>query len=155
MQLKCKTCNFEGHCDLFVKNKSIARGYTLRCIKCKNEKQRADLKLNNNSDSKKYEKTLRGHIMRTYRNMLSRVTGVQKKKSHLYEGLPILSKIDFQNWAISNRELKNLYNNWVSRNYDRRLTPSIDRIDSSDGYVFGNIRWLTHSENSSLGGKNK
>jgi hypothetical protein len=30
--------------------------------------------------------------------------------------------------------------------------PSIDREDTSKGYVEGNLRWLTHLENSRLGG---
>lgn len=87
--------------------------------------------------------------------MLSRVTGVQQKKSHLYEGLPILTNGDFKEWATNREDLKQLYVNWVESGNIRKLTPSIDRINSDEGYLIGNMRWLTHSENSSLGAKSK
>lgn len=88
--------------------------------------------------------------MRSYRNMTSRVTGVQKKKAHLYQGLPILPKADFYTWAKSNPDFWRLYRLWVKSGHMRKLTPSINRIDPDEGYVLGNIEFLTHSLNSSL-----
>jgi hypothetical protein len=102
--------------------------------------------------SKLYEKTPKGFLMRTYRNMQSRVTGVQKKKAHLYKGLAILPRDDFYAWAWDNSEFWRLYKQWSATDYDRRLSPSINRIDTNKGYTIGNIEWLTHSVNSSLGG---
>jgi hypothetical protein len=43
-------------------------------------------KKNKNEYTKRYEKTKHGFLMRLYRNIKSRITGVQKKKYHLYEG---------------------------------------------------------------------
>lgn len=83
--------------------------------------------------------------------MLSRVTGVQTKKAHLYEGLDILSKEEFYSWAISNEEFNILFENYKNSNYEMRLAPSIDRRDSSLGYCLENMRWLPHWENSQLG----
>lgn len=113
-----------------------------------NERQRELRRKNGNAWTKKYEKTPKGFLMRTYRNMLSRVTGVQSKKSHLYLGKEILNKEDFYNWALKNDTFLMLFKNWTEKNYDRKLTPSIDRIDPKKGYTLSNIRWLTHSENS-------
>ena len=101
--------------------------------------------------SKMYEKTPKGFLMRTYRNMQSRVTGVQKKKAHLYLGLSILSRADFYAWAWDNVEFWRLYKRWAATDFDRKLTPSINRIDTTEGYILGNIEWLTHSANSALG----
>ena len=90
--------------------------------------------------------------MRTYRNMLSRVSGVQKKKAHLYSGLDILSKEDFYRWSLGKSSgYAGVFDKWVNSGYERRLSPSIDRIDTTKGYVLGNIQWITHSENSSRG----
>ena len=89
--------------------------------------------------------------MRTYRNMQSRVSGVQKKKAHLYLGLDLLPREDFYSWAQSDATFLILWEVWVASSYERKLTPSIDRIDSSKGYQLDNMRWLTHSENSRLG----
>lgn len=44
-----------------------------------------------------------------------------------------------------------LFLSWEQSNYSRKLTPSVDRIDSSKGYYLGNMEWVTHSENSKIG----
>jgi hypothetical protein len=88
--------------------------------------------------------------MRAYRNMQSRVTGVQKKKAHLYKGLPILPRQDFYAWAKDNPDFWRLYRRWIAAGYDRKLTPSVNRVDPNKGYTLDNIEWLTHSVNSSL-----
>lgn len=104
---------------------------------------------------KKYEKTIDGFLMRGYRNMLSRVKGIQKLKAHLYLGKEILSKESFYKWANESKEFHKLYTNWTLNGYERKLTPSVDRIDSSKGYELDNMRWITHSENSRLGAINR
>ncbi len=93
--------------------------------------------------------------MRAYCNMKSRIKGIQKKKAHLYEGLALLDKQDFYVWAKESRVFLDLFTIWVNSGYERKLTPSIDRIDSNKGYTLDNMQWLTHSDNSSKGAKNK
>lgn len=103
------------------------------------------------SKEKKYEKTFNGYLVRTYRNMKSRVSGILKKKAHLYEGLELLGKEEFYSWAKTNKQFVELHSAWVSSGYDRKLSPSIDRINGRLGYTVENMRWVTHSENSRLG----
>ena len=127
------------------------------CLKCKNLKRRICW----NTDSKiksqiaAYEKTPKGYLVRKYRNMLSRVKGIQKKKAHLYADLCILSKEEFYQWAIHHPEFKLMFARYIANNHDRKLAPTVDRIDSTKGYVLSNMQWLTHSENSSKGAKNR
>lgn len=104
---------------------------------------------------KVYEKTLYGYLVRTYRNMKSRVNGVHKKKAHLYKGKNILDKEYFYNWSLSDKDYNKLHTEWVVSGYNHKLSPSIDRIDSNLGYTKDNIRWITHSENSRLGSLSK
>ena len=113
--------------------------------------QRNRRKLNGNLDTRKYEKTVNGFLMRLYRNMQSRIVGIQKEKHHLYEGKELLNRQDFYTWAKSHEAFFKLFENWQKSNYDRKLTPSVDRIDSDKGYFIDNMRWITHSENSRLG----
>lgn len=87
--------------------------------------------------------------------MQSRIEGVQRHKHHLYHGKEIMSREEFYEWALNDPEFHFLFDLWEQCDYDRRLSPSVDRIDSSKGYILGNVRWLTHSENSSLGAKNR
>lgn len=117
--------------------------------------QREHRKKTNNSDIKKYEKTKKGKLMRTYRNMESRSKGIVKDKAHLYEGLDVLPRENFYEWSLSCKDFDCLYNEWVSSGFNRKLSPSIDRIDTSKGYTLDNMRWVTHSENSRSGGKSR
>lgn len=103
---------------------------------------------------KSYERTPKGFLMRKYRNMQSRVLGIQKHKFHLYKhitGTKLLDRETFYEWAFANKTFLILYKQWVASGYERRLAPSVDRIDSNKGYVLSNMEWITHSENSRRG----
>lgn len=108
-----------------------------------------------NSGSKRYEKTLNGFLMRLYRNMYSRVYGIQRQKWHLYKGIDILPKEDFYEWSKKSHALKRLFRAWENSSYDRKFTPSVNRINPKRGYTIDNMEWLTHSENSRLTSRNK
>ncbi len=111
-------------------------------------------KLTNNASTKKYEKTRKGFLMRLYRNMMSRISGVQKEKYHLYRDKSILPREEFYFWALNHDEFHRLYSLWEENSYSRKSTPSINRVDPTKGYIIGNMEWLTHSDNSRLGGIN-
>jgi hypothetical protein len=108
-----------------------------------------------NSITHKYEKTINGFLMREYRNMQSRVTGVQKQKAHLYLGKELLSREAFYEWALCNTEFMFLFITWENNGYLQKLTPTVDRIDSGRGYTLDNMEWVTHSENSRRGSVSK
>lgn len=108
-----------------------------------------------NSSTSKYEKTKRGFLMRLYRNMQSRVTGVQRAKYHLYAGCSLLDRQSFYDWALSSDIFHVLFDTWTKSEYDRKLTPSVDRVDSNLGYEISNMEWVTMSENSRRGVLNK
>jgi hypothetical protein len=150
-QKKCTKCGEVKSLELFPVNKKSKSGRKAKCKDCTNAERRKHRKLIGNTDNKLYEKTFKGFLMRTYRNMESRVTGVQKKKAHLYLGLELLPRDEFYSWASADRDLAELWDVWVLSGYQRKLTPSVDRKDSSKGYILDNMRWLTHSENSRLG----
>lgn len=151
MLKRCNSCGEEKEISLFVKIKSNKTGYGGRCKVCSNWHQKERRRVTGDVDTKKYEKTFNGYLVRTYRNMTSRVKGVQKKKAHLYQGLEILDKESFYRWAKSNTEYQRLYEEWTASGHEYRLAPSIDRVDSSLGYTLGNIRWLPQWLNSKLG----
>jgi len=125
------------------------------CREEQNKKQREKRAENGNYHTKKYEKTHKGFLVRTYRNMLSRVTGVTKNKNHLYLGLEILDKETFYEWSLNNVYFDLLFYDWVKSDYKRTLTPSIDRIDSKKGYTIDNVRWITFSENCRNGANSR
>jgi hypothetical protein len=114
-------------------------------------RQRERRQLTNNAVTKKYEKTKKGKLMRMYRNMQSRVSGIQKQKAHLYKNKDLLDRSEFYEWALSSKEFHDMYEAWKQSDYDRKLAPTVDRIDSSKGYTIDNMEWVTHSENSRRG----
>lgn len=154
-EIKCNKCGELKTKENYGVDNTRKCGLKSTCKLCTNRDRKSYRKRSNNAATFKYEKTPKGYLVRTYRNMLSRITGVLKEKSHLYAGLPILDKESFYVWALSNEDFLNLYSNWVEQGYCRKLSPSIDRIDTMKGYVMGNIRWLTHSDNSKLGSLSK
>jgi hypothetical protein len=125
------------------------------CRTCTMENQREYRRKNGNSCTLSYEKTKTGFLMRLYRNMESRVTGVQSKKAYLYEGKFLLTREAFYSWAIDSPEFHIMFAAWEEAHYDRKLTPTVDRENSKLGYSLDNMRWLTHSENSRLGAISK
>ena len=120
-----------------------------------NKAQRERRKENGNLYTNKYEKTKSGFLVRKYRNMESRVRGIQKKKFHLYEGIEILNRDDFYSWANSSEEFHKLFGRWELSDYKRALCPSVDRVNSNLGYTTNNMEWVTHSENSRRGALSK
>lgn len=112
------------------------------------ENRKAYLKATGNRSSKRYEKTPKGYLMRSYRNMQSRVEGIQKKGS--WFGKELLPREDFYEWALNDPTFKLLFSLYEQSGYDRKLAPSPDRIDSSKGYTLDNMRWVTHSVNSAM-----
>lgn len=86
-------------------------------------------------------------LKKLYSGIKSRVTSSTKEKAHLYYGLELLPKKEFIDFSL-NSNFPLLYEAWLSSGKKRPLVPSIDRIDSSKGYILSNIRWVTLSENS-------
>ena len=129
----------------YEKNKSRVKENALRWEKENPEKRREIVK--------RYKRTLKGMILERYKEMRCRVEGKRPRGKHRYEGLSICSKSDFLNWSMSNLKLISIYCTWVISNYQRKLSPSVDRINPARGYDLNNIQWITLSENSSKGGK--
>ena len=120
-----------------------------------NKRQRERRKANGNAATKKYEKTKKGFLMRLYRNMQSRVDGVQKLKHHLYKGKYLLPREEFYEWALNDESFHKLFEEYESSGYERKLAPSVDRVDSSCGYSIDNMEFVTMSENSRRGNESR
>jgi len=118
-------------------------------------KQREKRARTGNAATKKYEKTKNGFLMRLYRNMQSRIAGVQRLKHHLYKGKYILPRDKFYDWANQSQQFHDLFLLWELSGHERRLTPSVDRINPELGYDLSNMRWVTHSENSKCARRGK
>lgn len=151
----CYSCKIEKQSTEFHVNRNSKDGLKSWCIPCERKLRRGYLNRVGNGSYHKYEKTHKGFLMRLFRNMQSRIYGIQAAKFHLYKGKTIgFTRHEFYDWALSNDDFYRLFDEYKKSGYDRKLAPSIDRIDSSRGYHFNNIEWVTHSENSRRGSEN-
>lgn len=81
-----------------------------------------------------------------YLKMRRRVTS---RRSWL--GLPICSKAEFSKWFNSQKfVIKRLVTIYFDSGKDRRLAPSVNRIQAKEGYIVPNLEIITVSENSIL-----
>lgn len=49
-------------------------------------------------------------------------------------------------WVFSQPNFNKIFDNWVESGYEKRLVPSIDRIDPYKSYTFDNIQLMTWEE---------
>lgn len=97
-----------------------------------------------------HRKTFKGYFCEVYARIKKRCVGGDPR----YKGMEYMKPYE---WKFFLEETahprKVLHDAWVLSGCKMRMAPSIYRINSDLGYVFDNCRWITHSENSSLGGK--
>ena len=119
----------------------------------KNAKQREYRKMNGDIHTKRYEKTVSGFLMRLYRNMKSRVRGIQKGDKSYWRDKELVDKVAFYEWAENHPRFIELYEEYINSGYVRNLAPSVDRLDSSIGYTFSNMEWVSSRENCARSAK--
>jgi hypothetical protein len=72
------------------------------------------------------------------------------RNPHLWAGKAIMPRDVFMTWGKNHLDFLSLYKRWVSCDFDRKLTPSVNRINSDKGYTLDNVEWVTNSQNSAL-----
>ena len=118
--------------------------------------QRAKRKENGNIWVKNYERTKKGFLMRKYHHMKGRVEGHEYYPGvYMWAGKEILPREDFYAWAMGNKTFHLLFDAWEKSGYEKKLCPSVDRIDSDKGYIIGNIQFVTFSVNCMRGARSR
>lgn len=90
-----------------------------------------------------------------YAHMLARHDGRSTHRSGS-QGKGIMSQEAFIDWCKRPENMADfltIYFEWVQSGFSRWFSPSIDRIDSTKGYVAGNLKWLSYAENSEKNNK--
>lgn len=60
---------------------------------------------------------------------------------------PTYTYKQLEDWFLNHPNFQKLYNAWVASDYDRNLSPSVDRKDNTLGYSFNNIELMTWRQN--------
>ena len=69
------------------------------------------------------------------------------KRRAIKRQIPYLSKDDFILFSRSDESLKLLIEEWQKRGFERKYSPTVDRIIPNLGYVIGNIQFLSLTDN--------
>lgn len=93
---------------------------------------------------KEYRRTRLGLLGVIYANQK------QNSKARKHE-IPDYTLKDFRVWALNSKVFHHLYDNWVLSDYDKKLTPSADRLNDYKSYTFDNLQWMTWQENNDKG----
>ncbi len=95
-------------------------------------------------------------LSKLYSRMKERVEGRRGKNTHnrgdYWLGKPIVSREAFYSWSSNHPTFLSLYKQWFSSDFDRKLVPSVNRVNSNKGYTLDNIEWVTNSQNCGLSG---
>ncbi len=142
---ECFVCGKVKPIDEFYTHKQMSDGHLNKCKECVREYIRN--RDTRSIDTKRYRTNPERYLKHKYYMMKRRCEGKSNHRS--YDGREILPFIEWMNWCKENYDqFISLWREWVDSGWDRRLAPSIDRIDNSKGYVLGNIQWITNQENT-------
>jgi hypothetical protein len=93
-----------------------------------------------NIATRRYKKSKEGLI----RGMYIQEKRNSKQRKH---NPPNYSLDEFRDWFYAQNNFEELYDEWVDSNYNKHLTPSVDRIDDLKPYTVENIRLVTWISN--------
>jgi len=129
---KCTKClvvkPFKGFCN----NSRSPDGKQSICILCQNKYSRI------------YRRTKNGVIKDIYSGQLRH--SIDRGHSQ-----PPYTIQDLRKWVLSQQIFHDLYEAWISSDYNKWLKPSCDRTDDSQGYSFSRMQIITWFENSEKG----
>lgn len=75
------------------------------------------------------------------------------KRRAIRKQMTICSQEEFMAFGLADMHLKELISIWIDSGFQRKLSPSIDRIDNTKGYTLENMQFITHSQNVSKGNR--
>lgn len=136
MKKFCSECKKYKSISDFNKNNRNKDGLYSYCIKCSSLKQKQNY--------------------RTKNGWVNRVFTDQKKSSSTNKyKRPEYTKDQLRDWCFSQELFNSLFKKWEDSGFEKKLAPSIDRIDDYDGYNLANIQLVTYEFNISKGNFNR
>jgi hypothetical protein len=124
---QCSKCNETKELVLFPKQSARKDGLSAYCKVCTVK------------ETQKRQKTLEGLVKKIYHNQ--RMTSGKMGRA-----LPNYTEKELYCWMMSHNYFP-MWQTWVNSNYDKWLSPSIDRINNQLSYTLDNIQLTTWKEN--------
>lgn len=165
MNKTCFICKIEKPIEEFYKHKQMPDWHLNKCKECAKQQEkdrRKDTTRNAHMlsyDSQRNKYSISRIFQHKYYAIKERCTKIHKtkwiQKSVYWKDF--LSKEEWIDWCYKEDNYKvfiGIYNNWVQSWFQRKYTPSIDRIDNNKWYLLWNLQWLTSRENTIKYAKN-
>jgi hypothetical protein len=95
----------------------------------------------------------KGYLRRLHYSLKQRCLG-HIKHAQQYKGLFYPPIEEFLEFGLQDNNFLRMHQEYINSGWDRKLGPTVDRIDPSKGYTLDNIQFLSLSENCKKGGKN-
>lgn len=92
------------------------------------------------TDTKNYRRTVPGLLTLIYANQ--RMTSKKAGRE-----LPAYTKQQLKDWMLSQPNFQLLWNNWVESDFQKELSPSVDRKNNTRSYTLDNIQLVTWKQN--------
>lgn len=85
---------------------------------------------------------------RSREGLVTRIYNNQRMTSRkMGRPLPAYSKKNLLSWMLTHPDFEKLFDAWVTSDYDKNLSPSIDRLDNTKSYELSNIQLTTWRQN--------
>jgi hypothetical protein len=81
-------------------------------------------------------------LAKRYDNIKQRCTNKAHPRYQQYKNRLKMSRNEFYKWAKTDTFYE-MHSKWAESGYDKNLTPSVDRINNTEGYEPQNLQWLT------------
>ena len=142
---KCKDCKVQKQLSEFYGVQGECKECTKKAVR-KNYKQNREYYRKYDKHRQRY--SIKRIINHKYSMMKMSVEG-RNHHGRSCVGKELCTKEEFLAWFKKTEvQFIKLYKVWKKSGFDRKLSPSVDRIDNSRGYSIDNIQWLTQSDNS-------
>ena len=129
---KCSLCKKVKPASEFGKRGAMTDGLKSRCNQCLSDKSITE--------------------MRTRKGLVTKIYCKQRTSSKVRNHPePEYSLEELRIWIFGRENFNSLYFNWCQSGYDKKLTPSVDRLDDYLPYTLDNIRLVTWHENDKKG----
>lgn len=149
----CFKCGRSKPLTEYYKHKQMADGHLNKCKDC----TKRDVRLDYHSDPEKHherdrqrQRYSRKRIFdHRYKCLLNRVGNKIAGRTYASSEHEVLTREQYDAWLVKNMDqFERIYTAWVESGFDRKLSPSIDRIKNNKGYVPENMQWLSLSNNN-------
>lgn len=145
IEKECFICHKIKPLDDYYTHPMMADGHLNKCKECCKEYAR-------NHDTTEYDRNRHRYNPKRFlqhKYIMIRHRCTHERLGHnSYYGREYLSKDEWQEWCEETYPtFLSLYKAWQDSGFQYKLSPSVDRIDNSKGYIKGNLQWLTQSAN--------